>query len=160
MGVEEPFAHAGFADGIPYGRTQGRAPADEGAPGIDAGSVDEIERARAPLRHWPDALARLYREEVVERLYREEYFLFLLGLLVGISTVVIDLLVHPAMAREGIVLRVLAIAPVTFIGLVAGARGWTQTLAFCVGAAPIAFTAVIVHLVAQWLGQGRGFPVG
>jgi diguanylate cyclase (GGDEF)-like protein len=50
------------------------------------------------------------------------------------------------MVREGLLLRLLAVAPITLLGLIAGVRRWPQTLAFCVGASPIAFMAVIIHL--------------
>lgn len=116
---------------------------------MEPAKVEALGRARVPLRKWPADVAELYREEVVRRLYREEHFLFLLGLLVCLTTIAIDLLVQPSLAEQGAVLRVLAIAPITFLGLIAGARHWTQVLAFCVGAAPIAFIAVIAHLGTQ-----------
>lgn len=149
MGVLEPFAHAGFADGIALPKASSSVPEELDAAGIDAARVDAIERASRPLDRWPDAIAELYRKSATERLYREANFLFVLGLLIGLSTVVVDLLLHPAMAAQGIVLRVLAVAPITFVGLVAAARGWTRTLAICVGASPIAFAAVIMHLGFQ-----------
>ena len=118
----------------------------EGLEGITAQGVEDIGNSRAPLRDWPSKVRDLYSEEVVRRVYREEHFLFLLGLFVCISTIIIDLVVNPAMALEGALLRVLAVVPVTALGLVAGARRWSEVLAFCVGASPIAFIAVVVHL--------------
>ncbi|MEL7447494.1 MAG: GGDEF domain-containing protein, partial [Pseudomonadota bacterium] len=117
--------------------------------GLDTGEIDDLARDRRNLRDWPGAIKALYREEIVQRFYREEHFLFLLGLLICLSTIVIDLIVNPAMVKEGAILRVLAVAPITMLGLIAGARKWPKMLAFCVGASPIAFTAVIVHLAVH-----------
>ena len=50
------------------------------------------------------------------------------------------------MVREGAVMRVLAVAPITLAGLIANAREWHRFASFCVGASPIAFAVVIVHL--------------
>ncbi len=113
--------------------------------GIDSGMVQSVQQAGAPLRQWPKEITRLYHKEVSQRLSNEQHFLFLLGLLVCLSTIFVDVLVQPSMAQHGAILRVLAIAPVTMLGLYAGARGWRNILAFCVGAAPIAFIAVLVH---------------
>lgn len=107
--------------------------------------VDAAEEARASLRQWPPAIAALYNEEVLRRLYKEQHFMFLLGLLVSLSTILVDVLVQPEKAEHGAILRVLAIAPVTMLGLLAGSRGWRHILAFCVGASPIAFIAVLAH---------------
>ncbi len=121
-----------------------------GAPaGIDAQQVDMIDRERTPLRHWPASIAQLYKKEIVSRLYREQHFLFLFGLMLVLATIAVDIVTHPQMAKEGAILRVLVVAPVTMLGLFAGARGWTQVLAFCVGAAPLGFTAVLVLLALQ-----------
>jgi len=121
-----------------------------GAPaGIEADMVDAIETQETPLRLWPRAIQELYHATITNRMYQEGNFLFLLGLLIGLLTIVIDVLVHPVMATEGAALRVLAVGPLTLIGLIAGARGWTKVLAFCVGASPIVFVAVVVHLAVH-----------
>lgn len=141
MGVMQPLAVDGAFAPLALPGEEIGAPA-----GIDMGMIEAIGRDRLPLRKWPEAVADLYRQEVIDRLYREEHFLFLLGLLLCMATIVIDMIVNPGMVEEGAVLRVIAVAPLTLVGMIAGARGWTQVLAFCVGAAPIAFIAVIVHL--------------
>lgn len=118
--------------------------------GIDAAQVDEAIAAAdsnfVALRRWPRAITQLYYAEVVQRMYREEHFLFLLGLLMCLATIAVDVIVNPGMAKEGAMLRVLVVAPLTLLGLIAGARGWSRILAFCVGAAPISFIAVVVYL--------------
>ena len=144
MGMMESLAPADYARDISLTEEEVSVPA-----GIDAAMVETITREQSPLRAWPAVVAALYREEVVRRIYREQHFLFLLGLLVCLATIAVDMLINPAMVEEGVVARLLSVAPLTLIGLVAGARGWTQVLAFCVGAAPIAFIAVVMHLALQ-----------
>lgn len=144
MGVMQSLVPDGAFESLPLPEEEMDVPA-----GIDSDMVESIDRERLPLRRWPAAVAELYRQEVIDRLYREEHFLFLLGLLLCMATIAVDLIVNPDMLEEGAILRVVAVAPLTLAGLIAGARGWTQALAFCVGAAPIAFIAVIVHLALQ-----------
>lgn len=144
MGVMQTFVPDGAGDPLSFRDSEIRVPG-----GIDAAMVDSLERDSTPLRDWPAAVAELYRQEVIDRIYREQHFLFLLGLLICMATVLVDQIVNPSMVEQGAILRVLAVAPLTLLGLVAGARGWTQMLAFCVGAAPIAFVAVIAHLALQ-----------
>ncbi len=145
MGVMQTLTASGTAEfSEPVREEEVSVPA-----GIDAAMVDAIDRVRAPLRHWPKAIANLYHKEVVRRLYREQHFLFLLGLLICLGSIIVDILVNPQMAGIGAVLRVLAVAPLVMIGMIAGARGWTSLVAFFVGASPIAFIAVLLHLSAQ-----------
>ncbi|MEM7666448.1 MAG: GGDEF domain-containing protein [Pseudomonadota bacterium] len=113
---------------------------------IDSEQIDAIVQEGRPHSRWPDAIRTLYDDEIVRRLSREEHFLFLLGLLICLATILIDQIVNPDMVREGAVLRVLAVAPITLVGLIASANKWHQIASFCVGASPIAFATVIVHL--------------
>ncbi len=117
--------------------------------GIDAAMVEGIDTKTASLHQWPKAVADLYQTNVSNRLFREGNFLFLLGLLTCLLTIVIDALVNPAMVAEGMLLRVLAVVPVTMLGLMASTRGWSKILSFCVGASPIVFIAVVVHLAVH-----------
>ncbi len=152
MGVMESFVPEDSADTFVITEDSIAAPA-----GIDAALLDEASIPAgaaadgdfAPLRRWPRAITELYYAEIVQRIYREEHFLFLLGLLMCLATIGVDVIVNPGMATEGAVLRVLVVAPLTLLGLFAGARGWSRILAFCVGAAPISFIAVIVHLAVH-----------
>ena len=113
---------------------------------VDAQEIAAIAREERPIQRWPVAVRKAYEDEMAERSERDQHFLFLLGLLVCLSTILIDMAVNPAMVIEGAILRVLTVAPITLLGLVAGAKGWRSIAAFCVGASPIAFAAVIVHL--------------
>ncbi len=145
MGVMQTLTASGTAElSAPVREEEISVPA-----GIDAAMVDAIDRVRAPLRHWPTAISELYHKEVVRRLYREQHFLFLLGLLICLGSIVVDIMINPQMAGLGTVLRVLAVAPLVMFGMIAGARGWTSLVAFFVGASPIAFIAVLLHLSAQ-----------
>ncbi len=144
MGVMETLAPNGDAINFPIEEGQFVVPV-----GIEAEMVDSIDRGGTRIYSWPKAIVDLYHDEIVRRLYREQHFLFLLGLLMCLATVAIDVIFNPAMVKEGVTLRVLGVAPLTILGLYAGARGWTHLLAFCVGAAPIAFIAVIVHLAVH-----------
>lgn len=144
MGVMQTVVPDGAGDTLSFRDSEVRVPV-----GIDAATVETLDREGTALRDWPAAVAELYRQEVIDRIYREQHFLFLLGLLICMATVLVDQIVNPEMVEEGAILRVLAVAPVTLLGLLAGARGWTQTLAFSVGAAPIAFVAVIAYLALQ-----------
>lgn len=140
MGVMDSFSSAEAA--LLCARPGAR---DDTAP-IDSEQIDAIVRQGQPQRKWPAAIRTLYDEEIVQRLSREEHFLFLLGLLICLATILIDQLVNPGMVKEGAVLRVLAVAPITLLGLIASANKWHQVASFCVGASPIAFAMVIVHL--------------
>ncbi|MEL7218694.1 MAG: GGDEF domain-containing protein [Pseudomonadota bacterium] len=131
--VIEPVAVTGSA--------KANAPAD-----IDPERIDAVMASGEPDTHWPAPIQSLYRDEVTERIASDGHFLFLLGLLVCLATILIDVLIDPGIAKEGAVIRILAVAPITLLGLVASARRWTRITAFCVGAAPIAFASVIVHL--------------
>ncbi|MEM8724851.1 MAG: GGDEF domain-containing protein [Pseudomonadota bacterium] len=152
MGVIETFS----ADDVtpvdaagPVGVTPavvGPADTEPTLPQIDAEQIDAIIDDAKPLLRWPGAIRALYEQEVVDRLAREERFLFLLGLLVCLATILVDMVVNPAMVKEGAILRVLAVAPITLFGLIASARKWHAVASFSVGASPIAFAVVIVHL--------------
>ncbi len=120
--------------------------ASGGDPAIEPERIDRLIEQSEPVGHWPAPIRELYDSEVVARLSRDEHFLFLLGLLVCLATILVDMVVAPGMVKEGAVLRVLAVAPLTMLGLFAGARKWHSVAAFCVGASPIAFAVVIVHL--------------
>ena len=141
MGVMQTVTPAGAIESLPLQEDALRVPA-----GVDIETIEAARKHGTPLRDWPKAAANLYREEITRRIYREQHFLFLVGLLTCLATIVIDILVNPAMVMEGAVLRILAVAPLTMVGLLAGARGWTSVLKFCVGASPIAFIAVVVQL--------------
>ncbi|WP_337661319.1 GGDEF domain-containing protein [Erythrobacter sp. Alg231-14] len=144
----EPLSPTGYASGDPIdlATAEERLALPEG---IDSDLVEQIDQDGLPLRQWPAAVAELYHATVTSRLYQEGHFLFLLGLLTCLATIVVDVLINPAMVPEGVALRVLAVAPLTLLGLMAGTRGWTNLLAFCVGASPIAFIAVVVHLAVH-----------
>ncbi|MEP3422306.1 MAG: GGDEF domain-containing protein [Erythrobacter sp.] len=148
MGIMEPLSPTGYARGDPIDLAiaEERLALPEG---IDGDLVEQINQDGLPLRQWPAAVAELYHATVTSRLYQEGNFLFLLGLLTCLATIVVDVLINPAMVPEGVALRVLAVAPLTLLGLMAGTRGWTNLLAFCVGASPIAFIAVVVHLAVH-----------
>ncbi len=141
MGAIETFS---AADATPV-----ELPRKRGADAPSAIEPERIERLlerSEPMGHWPTPIRALYESEVVARLAREQHFLFLFGLLVCLATILVDMAVAPEMVKEGAVLRVLAVAPLTLIGLFASARRWNNVAAFCVGAAPVAFAVVIVHL--------------
>lgn len=87
--------------------------------GIDAAMVEGIDTKSASLHQWPKAVADLYETNVANRMFREGNFLFLLGLLTCLLTIVIDALVNPGMVTEGVLLRVLAVGPITLLGLMA-----------------------------------------
>lgn len=124
------------------------APMDSAQDGarVDAAQIDALLREDRNPRDWPDAIKERYSSEVTQRIERDQGFLLLLGLLVCLATLLIDLAVNPAMVGEGAALRVLAVAPITFLGLIASSRNWKQVAAFSVGASLIAFAAVVVHL--------------
>lgn len=129
--------------------TDGRArlrPGGDGAVQLDVVAIDRIVDEGARLSDWPGRLADTYREVADATVYREYRFLFLLGLAVAFSTVSLDLLVNPAMVREGLVLRFFATFPIIAIGLFAGARRWTPLVKIAMGASPIAFVMVLAHL--------------
>ena len=144
MGVVRPISAEDVATLVQELEPAGVAVHD--AEPVDADTIDAIARARHSPRHWPAWLRTEYETEVAGRVIRDQHFLFLLGLLVCLATILIDAVVNPAMIEEGAILRVLAVAPITLLGLVAGAREWKTLTAFCVGASPIAFAVVIVHL--------------
>ena len=116
MGVMQSLVPDGAFESLPLPEDEMDVPA-----GIDSDMVEIIDRERLPLRSWPAAVAELYRQEVIDRLYREEHFLFLLGLLMCMATIAVDLIVNPDMLEEGAILRVVAVAPLTLAGLIAGA---------------------------------------
>ncbi|MEP3051824.1 MAG: GGDEF domain-containing protein [Erythrobacter sp.] len=121
-------------------------PPNETLAALESGAIDQIIQAQQPRKSWPTRIRRLYRKEIIQRFYREQRFLFLLGLLVCMATLLVDIVVNPAMVREGAILRIFAVAPVTLLGLYAASKKWPKVLSFCIGAAPVIFSAAIVHL--------------
>ena len=117
---------------------QDRAP--EFTREIDDVSLD------TPAWKWPESVRTLYRAEYVERLYREQRFLFSLGFAVALISVALDQLVNPDMAAEGMFWRLVILSPLTIAGMVAASRGWTTAMAVLLGACPIAFMGIVVHL--------------
>ena len=111
---------------------------------VDA--IEHILRNQAHLGDWPERLSDRYRVESEETLFAEHRFLLLLGFSVAFATLALDVLVNPAMVDEGAMLRFVATVPLSILGLVAGLRRWKQVLIFTLGAAPIAFVGVLVHL--------------
>ena len=105
------------------------------------------------LRDWPENVRDLYRREQTGRLNRESHFLFFLGLLSALGAIAIDAIIWPGIVAEGAILRVLAIAPFTLIGLIALDRGWRRVVGVCVCAAPIGFVAVLAHLSSHFTGE-------
>ena len=92
MGVMQSLTPARGVDLSPIANAEVSAP-----DGIDTAMVEAIEHGRVPFRQWPQAVADLYRKEVVRRLYREEHFLFLVGMLLCLATVVVDMIANPAL---------------------------------------------------------------
>ncbi|WP_298471259.1 GGDEF domain-containing protein [uncultured Erythrobacter sp.] len=132
------------------------APAEpEPVSGSDASSeialesVDRIIESAEPLRRWPDAIRSRYQETVTKRFYQEQHFLFMLGLLSCLATIAVDYLIAPSVARDGFVYRVLAVCPITLVGLYAASRRWTILTKICMTAAPSAFIAVLVVLAVN-----------
>ncbi|MEL6878572.1 MAG: GGDEF domain-containing protein [Pseudomonadota bacterium] len=119
----------------------------------DAAQIDNIIRAGNGVRSWPAIVQATFVHENHAIRATEQKFHLTFGLLVVLATIVFDLLLNPSIATEGAILRVLAVAPIVLLGLIAGARGWSRIMAFCVGAAPIAFVAVLVHLVPHMLAE-------
>ncbi len=111
-----------------------------------AAVVDDIVRHRTPESAWPPEIREHYQRSVLQRLLFEGPFHLTLGLLICIATLAVDALVTPHALREGMVLRVLAVAPLTLLGLIAIARQWVVTAALCIGGTGIAFAWVILHL--------------
>lgn len=118
----------------------------DGADLIDAARIHALVESKRGIAHWPAEIEQQYRAEVTGRIERDQNFLFLIGLLVAVATLLVDQIVNPAMVKEGAMLRVLMIAPLTMLGLFAANRKWHAIAAFCVGACPIAFATVVVHL--------------
>ena len=141
MGVEGSFIPAGILADYPALPEQDRAP-----DGVAVSEIDAIDGAPSFAAKWPDAISNLYKQEVEDRLYREQHFLFVLGFITCLVTVALDALIAPAMVTEGAVIRILTAGPITLLGMLAAEKRWTKTLTVCVGAAPIAFVAAIIHL--------------
>lgn len=59
---------------------------------------------------------------------------------------VIDALVSEAVFRDGLVLRLATVGPLTVLGLVAANLGWSRIVTLCLGASPVAFVGVVAHL--------------
>ncbi len=130
----------------------GDAPAsdtDTSGPYLDAATLDTVIRDGSAEGSWPLPIRQSYALETVARQKSDHRFLFVLGFLIGLATILLDLMIHPAIAAEGAFLRAIVIIPITALGLVAGARGWHRLMSVCLGIAPIAFVAVIVHLALQ-----------
>lgn len=147
MGVMQPFNTADLTDGIAKVRPEG-----DGAEQFEVAAIDEIVRDGTRLSDWPTHLADQYREEHRATLYREYRFLFILGFAACMATISLDLLVNRAMVVEGLALRMAIVVPLTAIGLFVGARRWTGLLKFLLGAAPVAFIALIAHLAMHLTG--------
>ena len=112
----------------------------------NAAAVDDIVRNRTPERAWSREIRTLYQRSVMRRLLFEGPFHLTLGLLVSIATLAVDALVMPHALREGMMLRILAVAPLTLLGLVAIARRWGAIAAICIGGSVVTFAGVILHM--------------
>jgi diguanylate cyclase (GGDEF)-like protein len=108
--------------------------------------VDDIVERSLPLRAWPEHFRERYLVHATKRLLADGKFQLRLGLLVCLSTIVIDLLIYPAMAIEGALLRTLLVAPLTLLGLVAVSKEMPRATQFFLGTSMIFFACVVVHL--------------
>ena len=113
-------------------------------------SVDRIIERAEPVRHWPKAIRSRYQETATARFYQEQHFLFMLGLLSCLATIAVDYLIAPSVAKDGFVYRVLAVCPITLLGLFAASRRWSILTKICLTAAPSAFIAVLVVLAVDF----------
>lgn len=111
--------------------------------------IDAILHDREPQRDWPEAMRSAYRETATRRFYQEQHFLFMLGLLSCLATIAVDYMIAPSVAQGGFVYRVLAVCPITLVGLYAASRQWAILTKLCLIAAPSAFIAVIVILAVS-----------
>ena len=108
--------------------------------------VDAALAAQTHPRDWPRALREsLIREETGDNLL-ETRFLLVVGLVIVFATVLIDLVVNPATASHGLMLRLIFVVPISLIGLILGTaeRRWIAPVAMC--ASQIAFALVVTHL--------------
>ncbi len=106
--------------------------------------ITEVTPA-SPFGSWPQAIRSLYGKELETRLYREQHFLFVLGFATCLMSLALDYVIYPAMVAEGAIWRVLTVAPLTLIGMIAADRRQTAIMTFCLAACPIAFVGMIVH---------------
>ncbi|MDJ0642955.1 MAG: diguanylate cyclase [Erythrobacter sp.] len=148
MGVMDNFAPS---EAAALGeRTEGLGKAGrvagDGDPSFASDRVDAILERGDSWRDWPDAIAQRYSDTATQRFYQEQHFLFMLGLLSCLATIAIDYLIAPSVAQDGFVYRVLAVCPITLLGLYAASRRWTLLTKICLTAAPSAFIAVLVVL--------------
>ena len=108
--------------------------------------VDAALAAQTHPRDWPLALREsLIREETGDN-FLESRFLLVVGLVIVFATVLIDLVVNPAIASHGLALRLIFVVPISLIGLILGSpqRSWITPVAMC--ASQIAFALVVTHL--------------
>ena len=108
--------------------------------------IEEIISSGQGVGAWPREIIKLYKLNVAKRILQEGPFQLTLGLLFCLATLAIDALVAPSIMRESAMLRILAVAPFTLVGLIALSRRQTKTAAVCIGSSMIAFGAVIVYL--------------
>ncbi|MFZ1741213.1 MAG: GGDEF domain-containing protein [Pontixanthobacter sp.] len=120
------------------------------APPLPADNLSEdIDRAlmrRGHPREWSKRLRNAYADDQSARNFQETRFLLVVGLIVTMSTVLIDWVISPNIASHGLELRLTFVVPVILAGLVIGKphRAWPATLAMCVS--QIIFALVVVHL--------------
>ncbi len=134
-------------DATPVGPAQASGPDAHAEIALE--DMDRIIERAEPLRRWPDAIRTRYRETATKRFYQEQHFLFMLGLLSCLATIAVDYMIAPSVAHDGFVYRVLAVCPITLVGLYAASRRWTILTKICMTAAPSAFIAALVVLAVN-----------
>lgn len=146
MGLSVPITAADFAE-LELGDDVALAAARSAETRqIDVAMIDAIVRGGVRLRDYPAELAARYEEAREQTLYSEYVFLFVLGFVVSFATIAVDMLVNFDMVQQGTLLRLMTAAPVTAIGMIAGARRWTTVMTIALGAGPVTFMAVLAHM--------------
>ncbi|WFL78375.1 GGDEF domain-containing protein [Altererythrobacter arenosus] len=111
-----------------------------------AAAVDDIVREGLPESQWPQDIRAFYKRTVARRILEEGRFLLILGMLICLATLAVDALVMPERLQYGAQTRILAVAPLTLLGLLAVAQRWPRTAAFAVGGSMTAFAMLMLHL--------------
>ncbi|GAA4642765.1 hypothetical protein GCM10023115_07420 [Pontixanthobacter gangjinensis] len=100
-------------------------------------------------REWSKPLQSAYEDDQRGGIFLETRFLLVVGLVVAISTVLVDVTVSPEIASRGLYLRLVFVVPVILAGLLISKpeRAWVATLAMCLS--QILFALVVIHLSFQ-----------